>query len=86
VWLNIINQVQPHAHRRAQFFKGTEGKRVERIDVGHITASRHERHAEEQMDEQDANRDARRKAVVDKAVEILLEVVEGIEKGEKCQV
>lgn len=59
-------------------FKGKEGERVERMFVGDVKGK-----IEEDQDEHDANREERKKRVVRRAVDVVLEVVTELESAEK---
>jgi hypothetical protein len=60
-------------------FKGKAATRVERVDVAHVSGVPD---VDENQDESDANREARKQHVVDRAIELVYEVVAEIERGE----
>lgn len=60
-------------------FKGREGTRVQKLDVSEIEGSIDK---EEKQDKKDANREARKKHVVDRAIQLVYEVVAELERPE----
>jgi nicotinamide mononucleotide (NMN) deamidase PncC len=68
----------------AWVFKGKEGQRVETFNVAHKEGEARPE-APHQMDENDARREARKNEVVKKAVDIVMDVVEELEKGAKAE-
>jgi hypothetical protein len=60
-------------------FKGKEGSRVDRLMVADIKGNAD---ATEKQDEHDANREARKRHVVDRAIQLVSEVVAELEREE----
>jgi nicotinamide mononucleotide (NMN) deamidase PncC len=60
-------------------FKGKVGERVERLAVGDVEGKRD---IEDKQDQQDANREARKRHVVERAIQVVSEIVAELEREE----